>query len=228
MNQQKRNQSLLVTEIFHSIQGEGTAAGVPFVFVRLTGCNLRCSYCDSAYAFKGGTLREPSSVVSEVESYGCRQVLITGGEPLMQRATPDLCRSLAARGLVVSIETHGEADISQVSPHARVIMDIKTPGSGMSRGGFFRNLRHLKSSDEIKFVITSRQDYEWVKELLQSTRLPTRNILFSAANPARNSPGSFEGVELRWLAEKMLEDRIDARLQIQLHKLIWGPDKTGV
>jgi 7-carboxy-7-deazaguanine synthase len=228
MSRLKQDQKILVTEIFHSIQGEGTAAGVPFVFVRLTGCNLRCTYCDSAYAFKGGTLRDIPSVIDEVRSYGCREVLITGGEPLMQRSTPAFCRTLVSQGFSVSIETHGEADISQVAPFAKIIMDIKTPGSGMSRGGYTRNLRHLKTGDEIKFVITSKSDYEWARRLITERRLPTRTILFSAANPAVHAPGKFEGIELRWLAEKMLEDRVPARLQIQLHKLIWGPEKTGV
>lgn len=223
-----KSDQLLVTEIFHSIQGEGSHVGIPYTFVRLTGCNLRCSYCDTAYAFKGGSLMSIEEITKRIAEIGCKEILLTGGEPLMQRPSAELCRRLVSEGCRVSIETHGEADISRVVGGARIIMDIKTPGSGMCRMGFEKNLRLLKPDDEIKFVITSKQDYEWAARLVRSGKLPTRTVLFSAANRAKGMPGNFEGVEVKWLAEKILSDRLDVRLQIQLHKLIWGPDQTGV
>jgi len=225
---QQQIQKILITEIFHSIQGEGTAVGIPFIFVRLTGCNLRCRYCDTSYAFKGGTLFSIAEIITKIRSYNCSQVLLTGGEPLMQRPTKELCKRLFAEGFLVSIETHGEAEIKDVSPFARIIMDIKTPGSGMCRMGFEKNLRHLKASDEIKFVITSRSDYDWAAQLIREHKLPTANILLSAANRASKMPGDFEGVELKWLAEKIITDGLPVRLQTQLHKWIWGPDQKGV
>ncbi|NDD92254.1 radical SAM protein, partial [bacterium] len=146
---------LVVSEIFHSIQGEGTHAGLPYVFVRLTGCNLRCTYCDTSYAFHGGSKHTVEDVVEKVRSYRCKNVLLTGGEPLMQRHSKALCRALFHEGFEVSIETHGDAPIEAVTPFARIIMDIKTPSSGMCREGFRRNLPFLKTNDEIKFVIAS-------------------------------------------------------------------------
>lgn len=223
-----RPSGILINEIFHSIQGEGSLTGVPFVFVRMSGCNLRCRYCDTAYAFKGGTMMSAEEVIAKIESFSCREVLLTGGEPLLQPQARALARTLSGRGFRVSIETHGEADISEVSPFARIIMDIKTPGSGMCRMGFMKNLRHLKKSDEVKFVITSSEDYEWARKLLAETRLGVDTILFSPAQSAKNAPGKIEGIGLQWLAEKILADRLPVRLQIQLHKLIWGADRAGV
>lgn len=223
-----RPAKILINEIFHSIQGEGSRAGVPFVFVRMSGCNLRCNYCDTAYAFKGGTLLTEAEVLSRIETFSCKDILLTGGEPLLQPAARALARTLSARGFRVSIETHGEVDISGVTPFARIIMDVKTPGSGMCRMGFLKNLHLLKKSDEVKFVITSKSDYEWARSLLKATHFGVDTILFSAAQNAKNSPGKIEGVELHWLAEKILADRLNVRLQIQLHKLIWGADRTGV
>jgi 7-carboxy-7-deazaguanine synthase len=219
---------LLVTEIFHSLQGETSLAGLPFVFVRLTGCNLRCSYCDSAHAFRGGTEMSVSEVLDEVARFDSRHVLLTGGEPLLQRQTPKLARELRERGHVVSIETHGEVSIAPVVEIARVVMDIKTPSSGMSRGGYAKNFAFLKETDETKFVIASKQDYDWAKALVRSGSIPTREILFSAARRARGQPGEFPGIDATWLAEKILEDRLPVRLQIQLHKLLWGADRRGV
>lgn len=228
MPSEANRNKLLITEIFHSIQGEGSHVGIPYTFIRLTGCNLRCSYCDTAYAFKGGSLMSIDEVTRKIAEIGCKQILLTGGEPLMQRPSAELCRRLVAEGCRVSIETHGEADISGVAGIARIIMDIKTPGSGMCRMGFEKNLRLLRPDDEIKFVITSRQDYEWAARIVRSGTLPPRTVLFSAANRANGMPGQFEGVEISWLAERILSDRLPVRLQIQLHKLIWGPDRKGV
>lgn len=221
-------EGLLVTEIFHSLQGETSLSGVPFAFIRLTGCNLRCRYCDSAYAFKGGTKMSIEQILAAIRPYGVEHVLLTGGEPLLQRQAPELARKLKEAGYQVSIETHGEVSIEKVAPHARIIMDIKTPSSGMARGGFVRNLPFLKSSDEIKFVIASREDYEWAKQVMREHALPTEIVLFSPVVAAKGSPGTVPGVEPRWLAERILEDRLRARLQLQLHKLLWGADQRGV
>jgi 7-carboxy-7-deazaguanine synthase len=219
---------LLVTEIFHSLQGETSLAGVPFAFIRLTGCNLRCTYCDSAYAFKGGKRLRISEIIETIRPYQVKHVLLTGGEPLLQRQTPDLVRELAKCGYTVSIETHGEVSIQAVADVARIVMDIKTPSSGMARLGYEKNLRYLKSSDEIKFVIASPEDYVWAKQIVLNGKLPTEVVLFSPAMPASQSPGKFPGVNATWLAEKILEDRLPVRLQVQLHKILWGPDRKGV
>ena len=219
---------LLVTEIFHSLQGETSRSGMPFIFIRLTGCNLRCTYCDSAYSFKGGKRMRISEIIKAIENFGTHQVLITGGEPLLQRQTPELVQSLKNEGYEVSIETHGEVPITAVASSARLILDIKTPSSGMSRGGFRKNLPLLKATDEIKFVIASQDDYRWAKSIVESENLPCREILFSPALPAKNSPGNFPGVEPQWLAEQILKDRLPVRFQLQIHKYIWGADKTGV
>lgn len=219
---------LLVTEIFHSLQGETSLSGLPFAFIRLTGCNLRCHYCDSAYAFKGGKRMTVPEVLNAVRPYGVRHVLVTGGEPLLQRQTPALVEGLNQEGYLVSIETHGELSLEPVAGKARIVMDIKTPSSGMHRGGFEKNLSLLRNTDEIKFVVASPEDYEFARKWVQSGRLPTREILFSAAVPAKGQPGKFTGIEARWLAEKILEDRLPVRLQTQLHKQLWGADRTGV
>jgi len=222
---------VLITEIFHSLQGETSLAGVPFAFIRLTGCNLRCTYCDSAYAFKGGTRMSIPEVLATIRPYGVKHVLLTGGEPLLQRGTPELARTLFEAGYLVSVETHGEVAITPVRPWTRIVMDIKTPGSGMNRGGFTQNLPVLRTGDEIKFVITSPSDYEWACELVHSQDLPkVCDILFSPAVAAVGSPGEgrYPGVELKWLAERILEDRLPVRMQIQLHKLIWGAQTKGV
>jgi 7-carboxy-7-deazaguanine synthase len=222
------NPALLVSEIFHSLQGETSLAGLPFAFIRLTGCNLRCTYCDSAYAFKGGKMMRISEIMRAIEPFQVKHVLLTGGEPLLQRPTPDLVRTLKSLGYQVSIETHGEVSFESVTRMARIVMDIKTPSSGMNRGGFEKNLRYLKPTDEVKFVIASREDYLWAKEIVLSKRLPIEEILFSPAVPAQGSPGTFPGVEPSWLAERILEDRLPVRLQIQLHKILWGSDRRGV
>jgi 7-carboxy-7-deazaguanine synthase len=219
---------LLVTEIFHSIQGETSQSGLPFIFVRLTGCNLRCTYCDSSYAFHGGTRMRISEIIEKIKTYQTKNVLITGGEPMMQRNTSALIDELNDLNYKVSIETHGEASIEPVAQKARIVMDIKTPSSGMCRGEFKNNLKYLKPSDEIKFVIASKDDYEWAKQNLSDSIFPTREVLFSPANRAKDMPGAFEGVTPTWLAEKILEDQLPVRLQLQLHKVIWGSDAHGV
>jgi len=224
---QKTGRELLVTEIFHSLQGETSLVGVPFSFIRLTGCDLRCSYCDTQYAFSGGTRMSVDEIVQTLEPFHTSHVLITGGEPILQKNTPELCAELVKKGYLVSIETHGEISIEPIKDLARVIMDIKTPGSGMCREGFKENLKWLKPHDEIKFVITSAEDYSWARDLINSGCLPTREILLCAATPGAGNSG-FPGVQPQWLAERILEDRLPVRFQVQLHKVIWGPDKTGV
>ena len=219
---------LLVTEIFHSLQGETSLSGKRFAFVRLTGCNLRCNYCDSAYAFKGGVKLSISQILDRIRDFQVEHVLLTGGEPLLQRNTIPLISALNDAGYTVSVETHGELSIEAATPMARIIMDIKTPSSGMARQGFIKNLPLLKAGDEVKLVIASSADYEWAKEVLKNHRIPTREILFSPALNAQGMPGTIEGVSTRWLGEKILADRLPVRLQIQLHKLIWGADQRGV
>lgn len=219
---------LLVTEIFHSLQGETSLSGIPFAFVRLTGCNLRCTYCDSTYAFKGGHRMTIDQVLDQIQPFRVKNVLLTGGEPLLQRQTPLLAQALRRNQYQVSIETHGEVSIAPVTQFARIIMDIKTPSSGMCRGGFEKNFELLKSSDEIKFVIASPDDYEWAKSCVLNHHLPTEEILFSAAMPTQGAPRPFKGVDPTWLAEQILQDRLPVRFQLQLHKYLWGPDRRGV
>lgn len=219
---------LLITEIFHSLQGETSLSGIPFAFIRLTGCNLRCTYCDSAYAFKGGTKMSIAEILETIKPFGVQHALITGGEPLLQRNTPALVDALREAGYAVSIETHGELSVEAVAGRARLVMDIKTPSSGMNRGGYRQNLPYLRESDEIKFVIASESDYEFARDLVLKAKLPTREILFSPVVNGLNQPGKYPGVDLRWLAEKILYDRLPVRLQVQLHKLIWGAERKGV
>jgi 7-carboxy-7-deazaguanine synthase len=221
-------QGLLVTEIFHSLQGETSLSGIPFTFIRLTGCNLRCVYCDSAYAFKGGTRMSEEEVMTRVRQVGAKEVLLTGGEPLLQRGTLPLIHRLKAEGYRVSIETHGEVPIREASALARIVMDIKTPSSGMCRGGYAKNLADLKPSDEIKFVIASPSDYLWARDLVNSGSLPEVEILFSPVMEVNGSPGKPEGVAPRALAEWILRDRLPVRFQLQLHKILWGADTRGV
>ncbi len=223
-----RETSLLVTEIFHSLQGETSLVGVPFVFVRLTGCNLRCTYCDSAYAFKGGKKYSIPAILAEIEPYRAKHVLLTGGEPLLQRPVPALVEALRDAGYLVSVETHGEVSVEKIAGRARIIMDVKTPSSQMARGNWRANLQHLGPGDEVKFVIASPADYDWAKQILSTTSFPTSEILLSPVMRTLGSPGEFPGVEPRWLAESILADRLPVRMQLQLHKLLWGADRRGV
>lgn len=211
---------LKITEIFHSIQGESTLAGERFSFVRVTGCPLRCTYCDTTYSYTGGKWMTLEEIAAEVRSHGTRWVLLTGGEPLAHPNSLPLVRKLVAEGKRVSIETDGEEDVAPYAGLARLIMDIKTPGSGETAKLCFENLRHLRSTDEVKFVICDRGDYEWSRGICKRYALTERfTVLFSP---------SFGKVALKTLAEWMLEDKLDARLQTQLHKHIWGAGRTGV
>lgn len=210
---------LRVTEIFHSIQGESSHAGRPCAFVRLTGCNLRCRWCDSEYTFTGGTKMTIDEVLEQVKSYGCNLVEVTGGEPLAQSESLDLIRRLCDEGLEVLIETSGSIDITPVDKRARLILDIKCPGSGEVEKNRWSNLEELRPDDEIKFVIADRADYEWARELITARRLDRWTVLLSPV---------WGEMEMKTLAEWMLADRVRARFQTQLHKHIWGSDVRGV
>ena len=211
---------LRINEIFHSIQGESRQAGRPCVFVRLTACNLRCTWCDTAYAFEKGEWRTVEAIVREVERFGTRFLLVTGGEPLLQEGVHDLIGECLDRGYEVAIETGGSLDTARVDPRATVILDVKCPGSGMSQHNHWENLQRLRPNDEGKFVIADRQDYEWAREVIGRYRLSQRcGVLLSPVHDA---------MDARILAEWMLNDRLAARLQLQIHKYIWPPDMRGV
>jgi 7-carboxy-7-deazaguanine synthase len=210
---------LRVTEIFHSIQGESSHAGRPCVFVRLTGCNLRCRWCDSEYTFAGGEKMSLDAIMDQVRGYGCNLVEVTGGEPLAQAESLDLIRRLCDERFEVLIETSGSIDIEPVDRRAKIILDIKCPGSCESARNRWSNLDHLKSVDEIKFVIADRADYEWSKKIIDERKLQRWTILMSPV---------WGEIEMKSLAEWMLADRLPARFQTQLHKHIWGAEARGV
>ena len=209
-----------ISEIFKSIQGESSYAGLPCVFVRTSGCNLRCGWCDTSYAFYEGEERAIDSVLEEIRGFGCDCVEITGGEPLLQEEVYLLMKRLLDEGYRLLIETSGSLPIDKIDRRAVVIMDIKCPGSRMSHAIHWENIRHLKKEDEVKFVIADRSDYDWSKEVLgRYPLLLERTILFSPA---------FGLMEPRQLAEWVLEDRLPVRLQLQIHKYIWDPQMRGV
>ena len=209
-----------ITEIFFSIQGESSYAGLACVFVRLTGCPLRCHWCDTAYAFYGGTEQSLEDILSEVEQYDCRLVEITGGEPLAQAEVHRLITALADRGYTVLIETSGAMDIAPVDRRAIVIMDLKCPGSGMEDRNRWSNIALLKAQDEVKFVLRDRADYDWAVTTVARYNLNDRQrILFSPV---------FGELEPQLLAEWILTDRLPVRFQLQLHKAIWDPAARGV
>ncbi len=212
---------LLVNEIFYSVQGESTHAGRPCAFVRLTACNLRCNYCDTEYAFHQGRRMTVAEVVDRVEGYRCPLVEITGGEPLLQEAVHPLCAALLAAGKQVMIETSGALDVSRLDPRVIKIMDLKCPGSGEAQSNLWSNLRHLNPLDEVKFVISDRADYEWTRTVIADYKLDRR------VNAVLISP-AFGRIEPASLAAWMLEDRLPARLQLQMHKYIWSPNARGV
>ena len=205
---------LRITEIFLSLQGEAGSQGYPTVFVRLTGCPLRCTYCDTEYAFKGGRWMSLERIQENVREYATPRVTVTGGEPLGQADCPELLRRLCDRGYQVSLETSGALDVSGVDPRVCKVMDIKTPGSGEQDRNLRDNIAHLRAPDQVKFVIADRRDYQWAKEQLELHRLPDRcEILFS---PCQGRQDATE------LADWVLEDRLPVRFQIQLHKFLWG------
>ncbi|SPP64441.1 7-carboxy-7-deazaguanine synthase QueE [Nitrospira lenta] len=217
---QTQEQPLRVTEIFHSIQGESTYAGQPCVFVRLTGCPLRCTWCDTEYSFYGGTTFSIDEILSTIRAYGCQLVEVTGGEPLAQPAALPLIARLCDAGYTVLIETSGAIDVQPVDRRAKLILDVKCPGSGMTDRMHWPNLDYLTAKDEAKFVLASREDYEWARGMVAQYRLADRcPVLFSPV---------FGSLDLRALAEWILADRLSVRFQLQMHKYIWAPDMRGV
>jgi 7-carboxy-7-deazaguanine synthase len=209
-----------VTEIFHSIQGESTFAGLPCVFVRVTGCPLRCTWCDTAYAFHDGDEMSLDQIVARVQAFGSRLVEVTGGEPLHDPEAFALITRLADAGYTVLLETSGAVDIAPVDPRAVIIMDLKCPGSGMADRNLWSNLDHLKPGDQVKFVLKDQEDYGWARDVLTRTRVHERQVVL--LSPV------FGELDPKRLAEWMLEDHVSARLQLQLHKLIWDPAARGV
>ena len=218
--------TLRVTEIFHSIQGESTWAGLPCTFVRLTGCPLRCVWCDTAYAFHGGTRRPIDDVLAEVAKFGCRLVEITGGEPLVQPGAAVLASRLLDAGCTVLVETSGAVDVGVLDPRVHKIMDLKCPGSGEERRNLWANLDHLTGRDEIKFVVAGREDLEWTCDVVRrhglSQRVATGSLRALLVSPVWGAE------DMEELAEIVLASGLPLRFQTQLHKHIWGPTRTGV
>ena len=207
-------QQLRITEIFYSLQGESRTVGLPTVFIRLTGCPLRCNYCDTAYAFSGGEMMSLAAILDQVASYECRHITITGGEPLAQKNCLSLLSLLADGDYQVSLETSGAIDISAVDKRVVTVMDLKTPDSGEQDKNLYENLNHLDINDQLKFVITSEHDYHWAKTMLLEQQLFKRcEILFSP---------SADQLAATQLADWILRDRLPVRFQIQLHKILWG------
>jgi len=217
---------LRVTEIFHSIQGESTWAGLPCTFIRLTGCPLRCTWCDTEYSFHGGERMTLDAIVAKVEEYGTRLVELTGGEPLIHRNTFVLTERLLDLGYTVLVETSGAVDVSPLDVRAHKIMDLKCPGSGEVSRNLWSNLEHLTARDEIKFVIKDRADYEWARDIIALHGLDNR-VRDGSLRALLFSP-VWDAVDFKDLAEWVLEDRLPVRFQIQMHKLIWGPHVHGV
>lgn len=214
------DQNLRITEIYRSIQGESTFAGLPCTFVRLTGCPLRCRWCDSVYAFEGGQIKSVSQVVKEVVDLGVPLVELTGGEPLAQASATALMGALLSEGFQVLIETGGSESIDAVPQEVRVILDVKCPGSLMHERNRWENLAKLRPHDEVKFVIASREDFDWAKSIVDQHRLSLRNVvLFSPA---------FGLVKPKDLASWILDSGLPIRLQLQQHKYIWDPKAKGV
>jgi 7-carboxy-7-deazaguanine synthase len=211
---------LKVNEVFFSIQGEGDRSGWPCIFIRLSFCNLRCSWCDSEYTFYEGEDQSIEEVLDSISGYPCKLVEVTGGEPLVQEDCLPLLKALCDAGYEVMLETSGSLDIAPVDPRVRRIMDLKCPGSGMVSRNRMENLKELRDTDELKFVIQDRLDYEWAKDLILTEQLPDRcPILFSPV---------WDRVEFAELAEWILDDGLPVRLQLQIHKFIWDPMARGV
>ncbi len=209
-----------INEIFYSIQGEGTKTGLPCIFIRLTYCNLRCSYCDTEYAFYEGQDLSIEKIFENIKQYNCKLVEVTGGEPLVQKESLELMTKLCDAGYEVMVETGGSLPIENIDNRVKIIMDLKTPSSLMSGKNLYKNIEYLKSTDEIKFVIGDRQDYDWSKKILDKYKLPNKcEILFSTV---------FGKLENSKLVEWILTDSLNVRFQTQLHKYIWEPNKRSV
>lgn len=215
---QETRHKLRLTEIFYSLQGETRTAGIPTVFIRLTGCPLRCGYCDTAYAFSGGSWWEFPAIFTELEKYATQYITVTGGEPLAQKACFELLTALCDKGYRVSLETSGALDVATVDPRVVKVMDLKTPGSGEVDKNCYSNIDFLQATDQVKFVLCDRRDYEWAVARLREYQLADRcEVLFSPV---------YGQLALRDLADWVLKEQLPVRVQIQLHKLIWG-DEPG-
>jgi 7-carboxy-7-deazaguanine synthase len=210
--------TIRINEIFYSIQGESSRIGFPTVFIRLTGCPMRCTYCDTAYAFHQGNQQEIDAIINQVQQYPTKFVTVTGGEPLAQKNCLDLLDQLCDLDYEVSLETGGGIDISPVNAKVKIILDIKTPKSGEVENNFWPNLKQIKPMDEIKFVVADQEDFEWAIQTMHEHQLDQKKILFS---PVYNQ------LEGELLAKWILDHGIEARLQLQLHKILWG-EKQGV
>lgn len=215
-----RAERLRITEIYLSVQGESTHAGRPCTFVRLTGCNLRCSWCDSVYTFTGGQHQSLDQVLAEVARLGCRTVEVTGGEPLVQKACVPLLQRLVDEGYEVLLETSGSLPIDEVPPEVVVILDLKAPDSGEERANDWSNVAHLRPHHEIKFVLASRRDYDWARTAIEEHGLADRCTVLVSPVWDSLSPADL----VAW----MLEDALPVRLSLQQHKVIWSPERTGV
>ena len=210
---------LKVFEIFYSLQGESSRVGLPTIFIRLSGCPMRCHYCDTAYAFQGGSMMGIDDIMSSIKKYDTRYVTVTGGEPLAQKEVLNLLKTLADSDYEVSLETGGGLSIKEVDPRVKIILDIKTPESGEEKKNHWENLEVIHSKDEIKFVLCSREDYDWAKQILDQYQLTEKcEILFSPVYQKLNATD---------LGNWILKDQLHVRMQIQLHKLLWG-EKPGV
>ena len=213
---------LRVNEIFYSIQGESTFAGFPCIFIRMTGCNLRCTYCDTTYAYEKGDDIPLDSILTTVKKFACNLIEVTGGEPLIQDETPDLISALIKNGYTVLLETNGSQDISTVDTRCTRIVDIKCPSSGMDNNNYWKNLDYITPNDQLKFVIAHRQDYLYAKKVLDAAAIKRRKKLLINFSPV------FNEIDLKDLAGWILADNLPVRLQIQLHKYIWGEHTKGV
>lgn len=211
--------SLKIYEIFHSLQGETSRIGLPTVFVRLTGCPMRCTYCDTEYAFSGGGNMQIAEILAKVAEFGTQYVTVTGGEPLAQKECYILLQALCDKGYSVSLETGGAMDIAPVDARVSVILDIKTPASNEEKNMLWSNVNHIRSKDEIKFVLCNRDDYDWAKAKITELKLSEKcPILFSP---------SYHDLSAETLAGWILADKLSVRMQVQLHKILWG-EKQGV
>jgi 7-carboxy-7-deazaguanine synthase len=215
------SEKIRLTEIYQSIQGESSFVGKRCIFVRLTGCNLRCSYCDTEYSFYGGKNHSIGDILNIINDFNCNLVEITGGEPLLQKGVFSLMTSLCDKGKTVLIETSGNRDISMIDPRVHVIMDLKTPSSGESHNNRYENIKHLKTKDEVKFVIGSEEDYAWSRDKLISENLNELcgNVIFSPV---------FAQLEYSEIVDWIVRDGLDVTFQLQLHKFIWDPTEKGV
>jgi len=210
---------LKIFEIFYSLQGESSRVGLPTIFIRLSGCPMRCHYCDTAYAFQGGVMMDIDDIMETIKKYNTRYVTVTGGEPLAQKEVLSLLKVLADQNYDVSLETGGGISIKEVDPRIKIILDIKTPESGEEKKNHWENLNLIHTKDEIKFVLCSREDYDWAKKILDQYKLTEKcHVLFSPVYQKLNTTD---------LGNWILQDQLPVRLQIQLHKLLWG-EKPGV